>query len=49
MAESDDPAAAPAFQAFLVSPEGQAAIASTGWQPVRDDVEWPYEGAVVTA
>ncbi len=49
MADSDDPAAAAAFQAFLVSPEGQAAIASTGWQPVRDDVEWPYEGEVVTA
>jgi iron(III) transport system substrate-binding protein len=49
VAESDDLAAAQAFQAFLVSPEGQAAIASTGWQPVRDDVEWPYEGAVVTA
>jgi len=49
VAESDDPAAAAAFQAFLVSPEGQAAIASTGWQPVRDDVEWPYEGEVVTA
>ncbi len=49
MADSDDPAAAAAFQAFLVSPEGQAAIASTGWQPVRDDVEWPYDGEVVTA
>ncbi len=49
VAESDDPAAAAAFQAFLVSPEGQAAIASTGWQPVRDDVEWPYQGTVVTA
>ena len=49
VAETDDAAAAQAFQAFLVSPEGQAAIASTGWQPVRDDVEWPYEGEVVTA
>ena len=49
VAETDDPAAAQAFQEFLVSPEGQAAIASTGWQPVRDDVEWPYEDAVVTA
>lgn len=49
VAQSDDLAAAQAFQAFLVSPEGQAAIASTGWQPVRDDVEWPYEDAVVTA
>jgi iron(III) transport system substrate-binding protein len=49
VAKTDDPAAAQAFQEFLVSPEGQAAIASTGWQPVRDDVEWPYEDAVVTA
>ena len=49
VAETDDPAAAQAFQEFLVSPEGQAAIASTGWQPVRDDVEWPYDGEVVTA
>ncbi|MGD8486787.1 MAG: extracellular solute-binding protein [Chloroflexota bacterium] len=49
VAESDDLAAAQAFQAFLVSPEAQAAIASTGWQPVRDDVAWPYEDTVVTA
>ena len=49
VATSDDLAAAQALQAFLVSPEGQAAIASTGWQPVRDDVEWPYEDTVVTA
>lgn len=26
---------------FLLTPEGQAAIASTGWQPIRDDVEGP--------
>lgn len=49
LAGSDDPVAAQAFAEFLVSPEGQAAIASTGWQPVRDDVEWPYEDTVVTA
>ena len=49
VAESDDLAAAAAFQEFLVSLEGQAAIASTGWQPVRDDVAWPYEGPAVTA
>ena len=45
LADSDDPAAAQAFVEFLVSPEGQAAIASTGWQPVREDVEWPASGA----
>jgi iron(III) transport system substrate-binding protein len=49
VAATDDLGAARAFQEFLVSPEGQAAIASTGWQPVRDDVEWPYAGDVVTA
>jgi iron(III) transport system substrate-binding protein len=49
VAQSDDLAAAQAFQAFLVSREGQAAIAGTGWQPVRDDVEWPYEGDVLSA
>lgn len=49
MAEADDPAAARAFQEFLVSPQGQAAIAGTGWQPVREDVEWPHEGTVLTA
>ena len=29
------------FANFLLTPEGQAAIASTGWQPVRDDVDGP--------
>jgi iron(III) transport system substrate-binding protein len=48
VAESDDLAAAQALQAFLVSPEGQAAIASTGWQPVRADIPWPLDGAVVS-
>lgn len=33
---------------FLVSLDGQAAIAGTGWQPVRDDVAWPHGGPVVT-
>jgi iron(III) transport system substrate-binding protein len=48
VATSDEPAAAQALQAFLVSTEGQAAIAGTGWQPVRADVPWPHEGAVVS-
>jgi iron(III) transport system substrate-binding protein len=48
VAESDDIAAARAFQDFLISPQGQAAIATTGWQPVRADVAWPYDGAAVT-
>ncbi len=48
VAASDDLAAAQALQAFLVSPEGQSAIASTGWQPVREDVAWPAAGPVVS-
>jgi iron(III) transport system substrate-binding protein len=48
LATSDHAAGAQAFVEFLVSPEGQAAIASTGWQPVREDVEWPAQGPVVT-
>ena len=47
VAASDDLAAAQAFQAFLVSTEGQAAIAGTGWQPVRADVAWPATGDAV--
>lgn len=29
------------FANFLLTREGQAAIASTGWQPIRDDVDGP--------
>jgi iron(III) transport system substrate-binding protein len=47
LAMSDDASGAQAFVEFLVSPEGQAAIASTGWQPVRADVGWPDQGPVV--
>ena len=38
---------AQAFIEFLVSPEGQAAIAASGWQPVLPDVEWPSQGTTV--
>jgi iron(III) transport system substrate-binding protein len=48
VASTDAPEAAAAFLESLVSPEVQAAIAGTGWQPVRPDVEWPHEGASVT-
>lgn len=48
VASSDDAAAAQAFVEFLVSTEGQEAISSTGWQPIRADVEWPASGPVVT-
>jgi iron(III) transport system substrate-binding protein len=48
VAASDDVAAAESFVEFLVSPEAQAAIASTGWQPIRDDVEWTAGGPAVS-
>ncbi len=48
VASSDNLVAAQALQAFLVSPQGQTAIASTGWQPVREDVAWPAAGPVVS-
>ena len=48
MATSDDAAAAQAFVEFLVSTEGQEAIAADGWQPVRADVEWSESGTAVT-
>jgi iron(III) transport system substrate-binding protein len=47
VSSSDDSAAAQAFVAFLVSPRGQEAIAASGWQPVRTDVEWPAPGPAV--
>jgi iron(III) transport system substrate-binding protein len=49
VAGSDSETEARAFLEFLVSPEAQAAIAGTGWQPVRDDIARPFEvGPVVT-
>jgi iron(III) transport system substrate-binding protein len=47
VSSSADPASAQAFVAFLISPAAQAAIAQTGWQPVRADVAWPYGGPTV--
>lgn len=41
-AEAD--AAAQAFAEFVISRQGQEAIAKTGWQPVRDDVTGPPIG-----
>ncbi|HSM38027.1 MAG TPA: extracellular solute-binding protein, partial [Candidatus Limnocylindrales bacterium] len=41
--------ASEAFVNFVLGTEAQAAIASTGWQPVRKDVEWTQtQGAQVT-
>jgi iron(III) transport system substrate-binding protein len=40
--------AAKAFADFLLSKDGQAAISSTGWQPIRSDVPWTESGPTVT-
>jgi len=48
VASSDDAPTAQAFVEFLVSPEAQAAIADTGWEPVRPDVDWPHSAPAVT-
>ncbi len=37
--DAANPVAARSFVDFVLSPIGQAAIASTGWQPIRPDVE----------
>ncbi len=36
--------AAKGFVDYVLGVEAQAAIAETGWEPIRDDVEWPFEG-----
>ncbi|HEX6139043.1 MAG TPA: extracellular solute-binding protein [Candidatus Limnocylindria bacterium] len=48
-ADTTNPAAAESFANFLLTREGQAAIAGTGWQPVRDDVAGgpPIDGTQV--
>jgi iron(III) transport system substrate-binding protein len=33
------------FVEYVLSEEAQKAIASTGWEPIRTDVEWPESGA----
>jgi iron(III) transport system substrate-binding protein len=47
-ADSRNRDAAQMFVEFLLSAPAQQAIAATGWQPIRRDVEWPHEGPVVT-
>ncbi len=36
------------FVEYVLGVEAQQAIAATGWQPVRSDVEWPFGGSQVT-
>jgi iron(III) transport system substrate-binding protein len=46
-ASAADPSAAEGFVDFVLTLEGQKAIAATGWQPVRDDVAWETGGGLV--
>jgi iron(III) transport system substrate-binding protein len=47
-AASANATAAEAFANYVLGPEAQAAIAFTGWQPVRPDVAWELsDGDVV--
>jgi iron(III) transport system substrate-binding protein len=39
---------AEAFVEYVLSQEAQTAIAGTGWEPIREDVDWPYAGAKQT-
>jgi ABC-type Fe3+ transport system substrate-binding protein len=41
-------AAAESFTNFTLTTEAQQAIGETGWQPIRDDVEWEAGGNAVT-
>lgn len=41
-------AAAESFANFTLTTDAQQAIAETGWQPIRDDVEWDIGGDAVT-
>lgn len=45
---SPDADAARSFLDFLVSSEGQAAIAASGWQPVLPGTEWVAQGSAVS-
>lgn len=48
VAETEQPEAAKAFADFVLSLPAQEAIAATGWEPIRGDVDWPYRGPQVT-
>jgi iron(III) transport system substrate-binding protein len=48
VADSGDEAEAELFIDYVLSAEGQALIAGTGWQPIRVDVAWEGGVAAVT-
>lgn len=43
LADAEALDAAEEFVNFVLTPEAQEAIAGTGWQPARDDVEWEHQ------
>lgn len=43
VASSESPAVAESFANHTLTVAAQEAIASTGWQPVRTEVDWPHE------
>lgn len=45
---SEETALAEAFIEFILTVEAQEAIAETGWEPVRDDVDWDRTGPTVS-
>jgi iron(III) transport system substrate-binding protein len=45
---SVNPTTARSFVDFVLGREAQEAIAATGWEPIRDDVDWSHSGPVVT-
>ncbi len=46
--EGGDTGLGKAFVDHVLGAEAQAAIAATGWQPIRADVEWPHGGEQVS-
>lgn len=46
---TEEPQLAESFADATLTVEAQEAIAETGWQPIRDDVDWPHGGPTVTA
>lgn len=46
--DTSNSAAAEPFVEFVLGTEAQQAIADTGWQPIRGDVEWPDLGPQLT-
>ncbi len=47
-AATDEPDAAEGFANFTLTRPAQQRIAETGWEPIRDDVDWPHDGPTVT-